>query len=59
MKAEEDRQEELDALQYCERRKSKHSAVFDRCHSTGKRTEHRAVFDRIVLTACRDDHFTT
>ena len=39
-----------------ERSKSKRSAVFDRCHCTGKWTEHRAVPDTAVLAASRGDH---
>ena len=50
-----DRSQELAFQQYSERSKSKRSAVFDRCHSSGKRCGYRAVSDGTVLAACRDD----
>ena len=50
-----DRSQELAFQQYSERSKSKRSAVFDRCHSSGKRYGYRAVSDGTVLAACRDD----
>ena len=47
--------QELAFQQYSERRKSKRSAVFDRCHSSGKRCGYRAVSDRAVLTSGRNN----
>ena len=42
----------------CKRCENKRNAVFDRCHSSGKRNRHRAVSDGAVLKASRDNQLS-